>query len=91
MRKSNARYIKASQIEMGDLIRVASQWLDADRVLIGRVTHREHKSYGTEYVTALGIVLHTEFQDGLKKVQITLLDRPGSNIKGMLEGLENVS
>lgn len=84
MRKTttNARFIKASSILVGDHIRVVETWQDAEIVKIGTVAKRERSTYGTEYITNGGIVLYTDTRDGLSKAKITLLNRP-VNVQSM--------
>lgn len=70
-----ARFIKHDSIKTGDVIKVERQIQDAIVTHVGRVAKREHSNYGTDYITAEGIVLYTHTRDDLAKAKITLLER----------------
>ena len=69
------RYIKHDSIRIGDVIKVEQQVEDATIERKGQVAKRERSTYGTDYLTAAGIVLYTYTRDDLTQARITLLRR----------------
>lgn len=75
------RYIKASTIKLGDVIRVSTEWEDTKSTVIGVVAKRITSGRSTFYETERGHELLATHPDGTvtrgeaRVTKITLIDR----------------
>lgn len=53
---------------------------------VGVVKSRQHHGRATDYCTAQGHVIGTDWQDGVSKITVTLLNRNDS--ENQLDGME---
>lgn len=58
------RTLKASSIRIGDTLRITGKINDMEITRVGVVKKRDITSSGTDYLTASGMVLVSEFRDG---------------------------